>query len=312
LSGLIRGDGFWADNVPNLTDTSEHADNVLFAREFEQADVTESYPMARVGDGYQQIFEPIVMLTAAPVVHTNPYQPDEDSQDIMFNETNLFSPNRYSGTDLIEGGSRVTYGIRNSFIADNGAHAEIFGGQSYDFNRHTNFTYLTGLNDQESDYVGRISASPGDWLDMDYGFRLDHLSGVPEEQDAHVSFGEPIFRPTLRYISAYETDITGELDYVKEGTIGFSSTFNKYYTIDATHIQGFAPDPGARSDEADINYVDECTVFGISLIQSYTSRLDVNSGTSVVFHLYLKNAGGIHTDSFLTPQFATQFRQTDE
>jgi LPS-assembly protein len=244
-------------------------------------------------------------------VHTDPRQPIEDSQDIEFDETNLFSSNRFTGTDLIEGGSRATYGVRNSFIADNGAHAEIFGGQSYDFNRHTNFTYLTGLNDQMSDYVGRISASPGDWLDTDYGFRLDHKDGSPQEQDAHLSFGVPEFRPSLRYISAYETDTTGLVDSVKEGTIGFSSDFAKYYNINAIHIQAFTPDPGPRETAASLNYTDECFIFGITLQQTYTSRLDVNSGTSVIFHLYLKNAGGIRTDSFVSPAYATQFRQTD-
>jgi LPS-assembly protein len=311
VSGLVRGDGYWADEVPNIEESGEHYNNVLIGRQFEQADVTVRYPMARQGDGYQQTLEPIAMLTGAPVTHLDSRQPIEDSQDFEFNDTNLFSSNRYTGTDLIEGGSRATYGLRNEIITDDGSRVEMFGGQSYSFNRRNDFPYLSGLTDQVSDYVGRISATPGPWLESDYGFRLDHKSGVPQEQDAHVSFGVPEFRPSLRYISAYETDTTGLVDAVKEGTFGFSSTFDKYYTFTASQIQAFNPDPGPRTTLASINYVDECFVFGVTFRQDYTTRLDVNSGTSVEFHFYLKNVGGLHTDSFTSPIYATQFRQTD-
>jgi hypothetical protein len=41
-----------------------------------------------------------------------------------------------------------------------------------------------------------------------------------------------------------------------------------------------------------------------------TNRIDISSGTSVALHFFLKNLGGIHTDSVSGISFPTEFRQT--
>ena len=310
LNGLLRGDTYWADNVVNPGGAGQVFNNVLIARQFEQASITEGYPLGRHGDGYQQILEPLVMITAAPDVKPNSRQPIEDSLDIQFDETSLFAANRYTGTDLIEGGSRVTYGLRQSFIADGGAHFDAFGGQSYNFTGNNQFPTLSGLEDRSSDYVGRISASPGPWLDTDYGFRFSHQDLSPEAEDAHVSFGTSVFRPSLRYVLAYQTETTGVVGTTEELIPAFSSVFAKYWTLAGSYTHAFKPEPGPRQVALGLSYADECFNSGITLQRDYTDRFDVKSGTSVLFHVYLKNLGGTHTDSAM-PTFPTKFRQTN-
>jgi LPS-assembly protein len=309
ISGLARADMYWADNVINPHGSGDNFNNVLLARQFEQANAVLRYPMGRNGDGYHQLVEPIVALTAAPAVKVDPRQPIEDSLDVEFDETNLFSPNRFTGTDLIEGGSRATYGLRHAITAENGARLDIFGGQSYDFSKNNDFPGLSGLHDQISDYVGRIDFSPGPWLDLNYGARLDHNSFNPQRQDARLSFGVPEFRPSLQYISAFQTETTGIVDQVKEATLGFSSNFTKYWTFTASHTQAFQPDPGPRTSAATLTYNDECFIIGVTVSHNDTDRADVSSGTSATFHFYLKNVGGVHTDSFTRAQFPAEFRQ---
>jgi len=309
LSGLVRGDTYWADNVINPDGSGNNFNNVYLARQFEQANVVARYPMGRNGDGYQQLIEPIVALTAAPHVSLDPRQPIEDSLDIEFDETNLFSPNRFTGTDLIEGGSRATYGLRHAITLDNGAHVDMFGGQSYDFSENTDFPDQSGLENHVSDYVGRIDLLPASWMYMNYGFRLDHKTLKPERQDAMVSAGAPVFQPFVRYISAYQTETTGIVDQVEEATVGFSSTFAKYWTLSGSHTQAFQPEPGPRGTGLMLTYADECFIFGIAATHDDTNRADISSGTSVVFHFFLKNLGGIHTDSTGSGAFATQFRE---
>jgi LPS-assembly protein len=309
LSGLARADMYWADNVVNPTGTGHNFNNVLLARPFAQANGVVRYPMGRNGDGYQELIEPIVSMTAAPAVKVDPRQPIEDSLDLEFDETNLFSPNRFTGTDLIEGGSRAVYGLRHAITADNGARLDMFGGQSYDFSRNTDFPGLSGLHDQLSDYVGRIDFSPGSWLNLNYGARFDHISGAAQEQDGRLTFGVNEFRPSLQYISAYETDLTGNIERVREGIVGFSSNYVKYWTFTASHTQAFSPNPGPRTSSGMLTYNDECFIFGVGVSHDDTTRADVNSGTSVMFHFFLKNVGGIHTDSFSSPNFPAEFRQ---
>jgi LPS-assembly protein len=317
VSGLLRTDSYWANNIVASDGSGDVYKNAMFTRQFEQANVVARYPMGRSGTvdgaGYQQLLEPIVALTAAPNVRQISEQPIEDSLDAEFDETNLFSPNRFTGSDLVEGGSRVTYGARNAITTDSGAKIDIFGGQSYDFSSNDQFPDQSGLQTLASDYVGRIDFEPAPWLTANYGFRLAESDLTPQQQDALVSVGAPVFRPFARYIEAYESDTTtGLIDQVKEVTLGFSSKVTKFWTLSGSHIQAFDPQPGPRDSRLTLSYVDECFAFGVTAAHNDTNRLDISSGTSVAFHVYLKNLGGANTDSTSNISFPAEFRQTTQ
>lgn len=305
VSGLFRTDSYWANNVVR-PETGIVYDKAMFTRHFEQANAVFRYPLGRSGDGYQHLVEPVVAVVAAPDVRRIAKQPNEDSLDVEFDETNLFSPNRFTGSDLIEGGSRVIYGVRNAITSNDGAHVDIFGGQSHSFTANGDFSGNSGLRGHKSDYVGRIDFMPVKWFNANYGFRLSSDDFAPQRQDAYVSAGLPIFRPSARYIQAYTYDTP-----VRQITFGLSSTFLKYWTLSGSFVHAFNPQPGTRSTGVGLSYLDECFAFGVNMSQNFTNRLDVRSGTSVAFHFYLKNLGGLHTDSISGIVFPSEFRQTD-
>ena len=58
------------------------------------------------------VLEPLVQLIYANKVKFNPNIPNEDSVSFEYDETNLFSINRFSGYDLAEGGARANLGAR--------------------------------------------------------------------------------------------------------------------------------------------------------------------------------------------------------
>ncbi|MBV8549412.1 MAG: LPS-assembly protein LptD [Alphaproteobacteria bacterium] len=309
VSGLMRSDSYWADNVMYLDGTDNHYNNVLFSREFAQGNVISRYPMARNGGTYQELIEPIAAITVAPNVHVSAKQPIEDSQDVVFDETNLFSPNRFTGNDLIEGGSRATYGIRHAITGNDGARIDMFGGQSYDFSSNADLPELSGLRSGASDYVGRIEIVPAPWLDANYGFRLKESTLDPQRQYARITTGVPEFKPFARYLSGYVTEATGTVDQVEQLTIGSDSKFAKYWNLHTEHTQAFSPEPGPRGTSMTLSYADECYIFATTINQNDTNRADIHSGTSVLFHFFLRNIGGLHTDSTTSANFPTEFRQ---
>lgn len=309
VSGLVRNDSYWADNVLYLDGSNNHYNNVLFSRQFAQGNVISRYPMARNGGTYQELLEPIAAITVAPNVHISAKQPIEDSQDIVFDETNLFSPNRFTGNDLIEGGSRATYGLRHAITGNDGARIEMFGGQSYDFNSNSDLPEQSGLRSGASDYVGRIEIVPGSWLDANYGFRLKQSNLDPQRQYARVATGVDEFKPFARYLSGYITQSTGSVDQVEQLTLGSDSKFAKYWNLHTEHTQAFSPQPGPRGTQMTLSYADECYIFAVTGSQNDTNRADIHSGTSVLFHFFLRNIGGIHTDSTTSGTFPTEFRQ---
>lgn len=311
LNGLLHLDSYSADNVVDPTGNNQVYNKVLFARQFEQASAVTSYPMSRSGDGYQQLLEPMAGVTLAPPFYNSAKIPVEEGQDITFDVSNLFAPNRFTGYDLIEGGSRVTYGLRHMITTDSGGRVDMFGGQSYDFERNSAFSSITGLHDKASDYVGQINLVPTNWFTMNYGFRLDHKTLEPQREYAYISAGNSLFRPYARYSSGHS--LTNQIiEKVDDASVGFDSHFAKYWGLHFEHVQGFDPQPGARSASFSISYADECYIFAISASQNYTQQLGgINPGSSVFFHMFLRNLGGIHTDSTTSATFPTEFRQTE-
>ncbi len=306
ISGITLADGYVADNVPSTS--GEGTSNITNLRPFAAGMTVVKYPLGRQGDGYQEILEPIAAFNAAP----HPRQdnlPNEDSLDVEYDATNLFTLNRFTGEDRQDGGERTTYGLRHTLITDNGARLEMFGGQSYQFSKNTDFPGLSGLRNVWSDYVGDVDFIPSHWFDMNYGFRLDHRDFSPRMQQLTTSAGAPIFRPFITYVLADQTETTGYIDKVEEATVGVNSTFYQYWSLGLAHVQAFNPQPGPRSDAVTLNYLDECFVFGIEVSHDDTTRLDIGTGTSVLFHFYLKNVGGAHTDNITTTAYPTQFRQ---
>ncbi|MDD4617254.1 MAG: hypothetical protein PHW76_09155, partial [Alphaproteobacteria bacterium] len=133
-----------------------------------------------------------------------------------------------------------------------------------------------------------------------------------ERQDASMSVGSPVFKPTVRYIQAYQRDATTNLyNQVRQVTVGLTSNFTKYWTFTAAHTHAFDPEPGPRNSSIALTYVDECFAFGIGVTHNETNRADISSGTSVAFHFYLKDLGGLHTDSVRDISFPAEFRQTE-
>jgi len=298
VSALTRADTYWADNVPDPNAAiGTGFTNVNRVRPFAQGDVTVRYPLGRRGNGYSQILEPIVALSVAPRVSNSILYPNEDSLDVEFDETNLFSPNRFTGIDRIEGGTRAAYGIRHAITGDNGARIEMLGGQVFRTKKDDSFGEGSGLNERLSDYVGRVDFEPVSWLGANYGFRLDQEKLDFTRQEARLTAGTEVFKPFVSYLSAKQagTTTTNALTSVEETTFGFNSTFAKYWTVSTSHTQAITPDPGPRLTNVGLTYQDECFKTGITASQNHTSRLDVSSGSSIMFLFYLKNIGGLST-----------------
>ena len=120
------------------------------------------WPFIRSGHLGNQIVEPEVQFVAAPNIgiSQNPQIPNEDSLDLEYSDANLFDFNRYPGIDRLEGGARVDYAMHASWYLPQGTFIDGIIGQSYRF--HKDYDYLpdSGLNDNISDIVGRLTVAP--------------------------------------------------------------------------------------------------------------------------------------------------------
>src|SRR3546814_19871219 len=91
------------------------------------------YPWVRRSTNATQLFEPIAALVVAPNGGNSDDIPDEDSQNLELDDTNLFNASRFPGRDRVEGGKRGVYGLRPGWFGDGGGRTTVFLGQSYSF-----------------------------------------------------------------------------------------------------------------------------------------------------------------------------------
>jgi LPS-assembly protein len=129
----VYADGYHADNVVSSDGTDTYSG--FSGRFFPQAGARWSLPLVRDDSDFQQVIEPVVEGIIAPNFGNSDKIPNEDSQDVELDETNILSRNRLPGLDQIEEGPRFNYGVRWSLFSGEKTQARVFVGQTYSFLR---------------------------------------------------------------------------------------------------------------------------------------------------------------------------------
>jgi LPS-assembly protein len=290
---LLRGDIY---NVQDRN-VSLSGEDATQTRGFAQGNWNVSYPFVNSFDnGTQWILEPIASLTVGTNVDYDKGVPNEDSRDFTLDPTNLFEPNRSPGYDIIEDRAHVTYGLRSGLHLNNGYRGEVFFGQSRRIQDDDNpFAVGSGLSDQNSDYVGQVTAHLGQYADVDYRFQLenDNWSSQRHELDASFNF-DPISLNT-RYF--YANALSGsDLDESRE-QIRQSARLrlNENWYLGTAIWYDFGKDEGLRQLSYGIDYIGQCLTFSATAGRTFTRDSTGDSGTQIMFRMGLKNLGEFQT-----------------
>src|SRR5690606_31818091 len=108
--------------------------------------------------------------------------PNEDAQSFVFDASNLFERDKWSGYDRIEGGTRANLGIRYSGTFASGWTADALVGQSYHIAGLNSFATPdlvhagaeSGLETDVSDFVAMVGvSSPDGAISASVGGRFD-------------------------------------------------------------------------------------------------------------------------------------------
>ncbi len=139
------------------------------------------YPFIGVQSWGTQTIEPIAQLIARPSETNIGKLPNEDAQSLIFDDSNLFKVNKFSGWDREEGGTRVNYGVQYTAQFNQGGTISALAGQSYHLFGTNSFAVAdtantgldSGLQTQRSDYVARVSYQPDKTYMFTTRVRLD-------------------------------------------------------------------------------------------------------------------------------------------
>jgi len=288
----LQTDAYYGTNVE--LDSGDKSTGVS-GRIFPRIGMDWRFPFIRRSKNNTQILEPVAGFQFSPNGGNPQKISNEDSQDIEFDETNLFSRNRFTGVDRVEGGHRFYYGLRLGNISVNG-YSDGFIGQSYRIRDNSEFTANSGLDDHFSDIVGRLSVRPSPDLDLQYRFRLDKDDFSARRNELVANAGPPILKFNLNYSFFDEGSGSGEFSDREEVSYGFSSQFSKSWSLSASTRRDLQL---SNTIEQGVGLKFECDCFTMKLnfIRTFTQDRDVKPSDTIFLQLIFKNLGEIYTNA---------------
>ncbi|MCZ6511273.1 MAG: LPS assembly protein LptD [Alphaproteobacteria bacterium] len=279
-------------NVADVAVPSGGTETGLTGRIFPQLVAEWRYPWIRRAKSSGMLIEPIAVLVLAPNGGNPDRIPNEDSLAFELDETNLFSPNRFPGKDRVEGGSRVVYGLRGGVYGDGGGSSTFFIGQSYQFRKNNTFDFGSGLNDHQSDIVGRLTISPNKFLDLIYKTRIDVSNLSAKRTEVSAIYGPRLLRGDINYIFF---DQTAEFPEREEIRAGLSSDITDQWSARVDTRRDLSDNGGTLSWGASLRYICDCLDFSINYRRTFTRDRDVPPEQSIFVRVIFKTLGEFGT-----------------
>lgn len=274
--------------------SAKGGDDDFIARALGTLGTDISWPLYRNFRGGSLIVEPIAQLAISPLVKPSRRIPNEDSISFTFDESNLFSTNRFSGFDLYEGGARLNAGVRASAAFTQGRSASLLVGRSFRTEENPIFTAETGLRGTASDWIVTARATPLVGLSVFSRSRLDSDTLNIRRQEVGVDASRGWIRGGGRYsynetglvnapnglttVGLVETlDLNGEVKFLKHWGVGLNATRD---------LRG---DVWPRA-QLNVFYEDECIRVDLLYTHDeYVGRVDTSD--SIGFRLTLATIG---------------------
>jgi LPS-assembly protein len=175
----LRGDVLFSD--PDAAETVGLADSAFGARVMPTVGLEYSYPILFEGAVGSSVIEPVAQLIVRPNEAETGDFPNEDAQSLVFDTTNLFDYDKFSGYDRAEGGGRLNVGLRYTGRFVNGMtltgvagqSLHLFGTNSFDVTNPYQTGEASGLESDASDYVTSLSLDTARGLLLNAAARFD-------------------------------------------------------------------------------------------------------------------------------------------
>jgi LPS-assembly protein len=308
---LARAD-FATRNVDNtfglVSPTASYADpgRENLARAMPTAGMEVRWPFISVHSWGTQVFEPIGQIVVRPNETLIGKFPNEDAQSLVFDDTNLFAIDKYSGYDRVEGGTRANVGVQYTANIHRYGMVNALFGQSYHLagknsfahsgqfdgtGQETGYGLQSGLENDVSDYVARVYYQPNSTLSYAARFRFDENNFDVHrlELESRMSFEK------LQLATIYAR-------YDEQPLIGFIEKRQGIYQTAAFKLhENWSVFGGVRYDlDRDkfdlgmlgLSYIDECFAATLSYVADQTSLTYTRPVHRIMLRMNLRTLGG--------------------
>ena len=257
------------------------------------------YPFIGVQGWGTQTIEPIAQLIIRPNEPVIGKLPNEDAQSLVFDDTNLFKVDKFSGWDRVEGGSRANAGLQYTAQFNRGGNFNVLFGQSYQLfglnsfavGDITNTGLGSGLDTPRSDYVARVAFQPNQIYSFTSRFRFDQADFTLQRLEVEARANFDRWNASILYG-----------DYGAQPQLGFLTRRDGILTSGAYKVsENWVVNGGVRYDiqagklsqtRFGLGYIDDCFIMSFQYYTDYTFSGNVTSSQTYLLQVSLRTIGG--------------------
>jgi LPS-assembly protein len=294
---IIRADAINADvsNQPGVSNFLPVGDTTAL-RVMPTVGLEYRYPFINVQPWGSTTVEPIAQVIIRPNETYAGKLPNEDAQSLVYDGSNLFSVDKFSGYDRVEGGGRANVGAQATTQFDQGGTVKALFGQSYQLfglnsfavRDVTNTGLDSGLAKTRADYVGSVSYSPNRTYTFSVRSRMDEQTWNIQRFEAEakanfdrwsigLTYGNYAAQPDLGYLTRREGLLASGSVKIAANWV---ATGAARWDLIANNINQYVVGAG---------YVDDCFVLAANYVTSY--NYSAGSAPPVLGHAYMLQIG---------------------
>jgi LPS-assembly protein len=258
------------------------------------------YPFINVQPWGSTTVTPIAQVIIRPNETYAGKLPNEDAQSLVFDTSNLFSVDKFSGYDRVEGGGRANAGVETTTQFDRGGTVTTVFGQSYQLfglnsfavRDVTNTGVDSGLATTVSNYVASVNYAPNRTYTFSTRAQMDQATGSVQRFEAEgranfdrwslgMTFGDYAPQADLGYLTRREGVLgSGSVKVASNWVVTGAARWD----LVANQINQYVVGAG---------YVDDCFVLAANYVTSYsyTAGAPPVLNHAIMFQLGLRTIG---------------------
>jgi LPS-assembly protein len=280
--------------------TTDH----YFYRAMVTAGLELRWPILFSSTSSTHVLEPVAQVFVRPDETGAGILPNEDAQSFVFDTTNLFERDKFSGYDRIEGGRRANIGLRYTGTLNNGWTFYGLFGQSYHLGGTNPFASAdmlnagqdSGLETGTSDFVGMFGASFNSRWNGAVRARFDEQTFKVRRAETEVKYNTDRFAASGEYAFIQAQPTYGFATDRHEVTARASLLLREFWRVSGETTYDITNTRLARNSIA-LAYDDEC--FGVSLLYRQTRDYQDKLSQTVGLRITLRTLGDFGSDTSL-------------
>ena len=289
----VRGDAFYlADQSPDAIAHNELTGEPAAYRFTPAIGVEWTWPFLIRAPGSTHIIEPIAQIIARPDVIGGGNLPNNDAQSLVFDISNVFEWDKFSGYDRVETGTRANYGARYFAAFDNGASMDAAIGQSvnlaganpFDPDAVSNVGAGSGLDSTFSDYVAGISVDTGLGPRFSARGRFDESTFALNRAELQATAAVGAVTASANYIYSVGEPATSAIRAA--ASVNFAENWRAFGSI--TYDVAKAAVAG---DSFGIAFDNECLTISIAYSEIREGYTDLEASRWINFRLQMRTLG---------------------